>query len=151
MDVEEEPHCRSRWESARVGTAADGSGLMEGLRGKVLTIVIDSLSTSKRIGSTGSNESDGCRAIRRPGKCTCHGGDLESIKGLGGKKVLTIVIDSLSTSERQLHLKGQTKVMGTERYNGGRRTRQGGRRWFRATRLRTKGAGQRRSNEAVMF
>jgi hypothetical protein len=75
MDVEEEPHCRSRWESAHVGAAADGSGLMEGLRGKkMLTIVIDSLSTSKRIESKGSNESDGCRAIRRPGKCTCRGG-----------------------------------------------------------------------------
>lgn len=93
----------------------------------MLTTVIDSLSISKRIESKGSNESDGCRAIRRPGKCTVVAADdSESMKGLGGKKALTIVIDSLSTSERQLHLKGQTKVMGTERYDDRRRTRQGG-------------------------
>ena len=52
--------------------------------------------------------------------------DSESMKGLGGKKALTIVIDSLSTSERQLHLKGQMKVMSTERYDDRCRTRQGG-------------------------
>ena len=46
MDLEKEH--RSRWELAHVAVVADGSGLMKELQEKALTIVIDSLSTSKR-------------------------------------------------------------------------------------------------------